>query len=115
MGQPASPDCSLRVPAFVVQGSTVGGWITFAFRAEVGAQNQGDETALRIRNKASCKQTRRPQTRLDDPKKYWNVNPEYVNEREYWDDYMPAYKDLFRHCSKKHAPRYIIPANQNWY
>jgi len=57
----------------------------------------------------------RLQARLDDPQKYWKVNPEDLKEREYWDDYMDAYEDVFRHCSRKHAPWYIIPANKKWY
>jgi PPK2 family polyphosphate:nucleotide phosphotransferase len=60
-------------------------------------------------------QRERLQARLDDPKKYWKVNPEDLKGREYWDDYMSAYEDVFRHCSKKHAPWYIIPANKKWY
>jgi len=57
----------------------------------------------------------RLQARLDDPQKYWKVNPEDLKEREYWDDYMDAYEDVFRHCSRKHAPWFIIPANKKWY
>lgn len=57
----------------------------------------------------------RLQARLDHPHKYWKVNPEDLKEREYWDDYMGAYEDVFRHCSQKHAPWYIIPANKKWY
>jgi polyphosphate kinase 2 (PPK2 family) len=52
---------------------------------------------------------------LDDPTKYWKVNPADLKEREHWDDYCKAYEDVFRHCSTKHAPWYIIPANKKWY
>jgi PPK2 family polyphosphate:nucleotide phosphotransferase len=57
----------------------------------------------------------RLQARLDHPHKYWKVNPEDLKERQYWDDYMHAYEDVFRYCGKKHAPWYIIPANKKWY
>jgi len=57
----------------------------------------------------------RLQARLDDPQKYWKVNPEDLKERECWDDYMDDHEDVFRHCSRKHAPWYIIPANKKWY
>jgi PPK2 family polyphosphate:nucleotide phosphotransferase len=60
-------------------------------------------------------QRQRLQARLDHPQKYWKVNPEDLQERQYWDDYMNAFEDVFRHCSKKHAPWYIIPANKKWY
>jgi PPK2 family polyphosphate:nucleotide phosphotransferase len=57
----------------------------------------------------------RLQARLNHPQKYWKVNPEDLKERQYWDDYMQAYEDAFRHCSRKHAPWYIIPSNKKWY
>ena len=57
----------------------------------------------------------RLQARLDHPQKYWKVNPEDLKERQYWDDYMDAYEDVFRQCSRKHAPWYIIPSNKKWY
>jgi polyphosphate kinase 2 (PPK2 family) len=38
-----------------------------------------------------------------------------LKERQYWDDYMQAYEDVFRRCSRKLAPWYIIPSNQKWY
>jgi PPK2 family polyphosphate:nucleotide phosphotransferase len=60
-------------------------------------------------------QRERLQARLDDPEKYWKVNPEDLKERHYWDDYMQAYEDVFRRCSRKLAPWYIIPSNQKWY
>lgn len=60
-------------------------------------------------------QRERLQARLDDPKKYWKVNPEDLKERQRWNDYIAAYEDVFQHCSKKHAPWYIIPANKKWY
>lgn len=60
-------------------------------------------------------QKNRLQARLDDPKKYWKVSPSDIKERKYWDDYTEAYEDVFRHCSTKHAPWYIIPANKKWY
>jgi PPK2 family polyphosphate:nucleotide phosphotransferase len=57
----------------------------------------------------------RLQARLDHPQKYWKVNPEDLKERQYWDDYMDAYEDVFRHCSRKRAPWYIIPSDKKWY
>jgi PPK2 family polyphosphate:nucleotide phosphotransferase len=60
-------------------------------------------------------QKERLQARLDYPTKYWKVNPSDLKERQYWDDYMEAYEDVFRYCSTKHAPWYIIPANKKWY
>jgi PPK2 family polyphosphate:nucleotide phosphotransferase len=60
-------------------------------------------------------QKKRLQERLDEPKKYWKVNPTDLKERKHWDEYEQAYEDVFRNCSTKHAPWYIIPANKKWY
>ena len=60
-------------------------------------------------------QRKRLQERLDDPEKYWKVNPSDLKERECWDQYEQAYEDVFRNCSTKYAPWYIIPANKKWF
>jgi len=60
-------------------------------------------------------QKARLEERLKDPKKYWKVNPTDLKEREHWDEYCEAYQDVFRNCSTKHAPWYIIPADKKWY
>jgi PPK2 family polyphosphate:nucleotide phosphotransferase len=60
-------------------------------------------------------QKKRLQARLDDPTKYWKVSPSDIKERQYWDAYVEAYEDVFRQCSTKHAPWYIIPSNKKWY
>src|SRR5947209_7443173 len=60
-------------------------------------------------------QKARLEERLKDPAKYWKVNPSDLKERTHWDDYQKAYEDVFRNCSTKHAPWYIIPANKKWY
>jgi PPK2 family polyphosphate:nucleotide phosphotransferase len=57
----------------------------------------------------------RLQARLDDPTKFWKASPSDLKERMYWDKYVEAYEDVFCHCSSKHAPWYIIPANKKWY
>lgn len=60
-------------------------------------------------------QKARIEERIHDPTKYWKVNPDDLREREHWDEYGDAYEDVFRHCSTKHAPWYIIPANKKWF
>ena len=60
-------------------------------------------------------QKARLEERLHDATKYWKVNPTDLKEREHWDEYCEAYEDVFRNCSTKHAPWYIIPANKKWY
>jgi PPK2 family polyphosphate:nucleotide phosphotransferase len=64
---------------------------------------------------SKAEQKDRLQSRIDHPDKFWKVNPSDIKERQSWDDYTAAYEDVFRHCSTKHAPWYIIPANKKWY
>jgi PPK2 family polyphosphate:nucleotide phosphotransferase len=60
-------------------------------------------------------QTKRLQARIDDPSKHWKLSPADFQERQYWDDYMAAYEDIFRETSHKHAPWFIIPSDHKWY
>jgi PPK2 family polyphosphate:nucleotide phosphotransferase len=60
-------------------------------------------------------QRQRLEDRLRDPDKNWKVNPADAEERRYWDDYMEAYEEVFRRCSAKSAPWFIIPANKKWF
>ena len=49
--------------------------------------------------------------RLDDPDKNWKFGAGDLGERELWDDYMVAYEDCLRATSTKHAPWFVIPAD----
>ncbi|MCL4156537.1 UNVERIFIED_CONTAM: hypothetical protein GTU68_009431, partial [Idotea baltica] len=60
-------------------------------------------------------QRERFQERLDDPEKHWKFSKFDLEKRKQWDEYMEAYEALLECCSTKHAPWYVIPANQNWY
>ncbi|HEX3743144.1 MAG TPA: polyphosphate kinase 2 family protein [Bryobacteraceae bacterium] len=60
-------------------------------------------------------QAKRFQERIDDKEKNWKFSPADVKEREYWDQYIDAYQDMVRKCSKKDAPWYVIPANNKWF
>ena len=50
--------------------------------------------------------------RLLDPKKNWKFEAGDLQERELWDEYTRAYLDVFRKCSTKYAPWYIVPADR---
>lgn len=60
-------------------------------------------------------QAARFQERLDDPSKHWKFDPEDLEKRTYWNDYLAAFEEAIRRCSTEYAPWYVIPANQNWY
>ena len=49
--------------------------------------------------------------RIDDPDKNWKFSLADIQERGYWKQYMEAYEDCLTETSTKHAPWYIIPAN----
>lgn len=56
-------------------------------------------------------QRKRLLARLDDPQKNWKFNLEDLKERKHWKDYMRAYADCLGATSTKHAPWYVIPAD----
>lgn len=60
-------------------------------------------------------QKKRLLERLDDPTKQWKFNPNDINERKLWDQYMVAYEEMLNHTSSDISPWYLIPANHNWY
>ena len=60
-------------------------------------------------------QKQRLEARIRDPRKHWKVNPNDIEERRYWGDYMAAFEDALRRCSTAHAPWFIIPANRKWF
>lgn len=60
-------------------------------------------------------QKRRFLERLDNPEKNWKFSAADVRERECWDDYMNAYEEMIAATSKKHAPWYVVPADNKWY
>jgi PPK2 family polyphosphate:nucleotide phosphotransferase len=62
-----------------------------------------------------AEQRRRFLARLDDPAKNWKFSINDVNERLKWDEYMRAYEDALSATSTRHAPWYVIPADNKWF
>jgi PPK2 family polyphosphate:nucleotide phosphotransferase len=60
-------------------------------------------------------QERRFLDRIDDPLKNWKYSVNDLAEREYWDQYMDAYQDMIRATATKHAPWYVVPADNKWF
>ncbi len=50
-------------------------------------------------------------SRIDDPAKNWKLSVADIHEREYWKDYQAAYEDCLHATSTRHAPWYIVPAD----
>jgi len=53
--------------------------------------------------------------RLENPEKNWKFSSADMSERGFWDEYHEAYEDMIRHTAAKHAPWYVVPANNKWF
>jgi PPK2 family polyphosphate:nucleotide phosphotransferase len=53
--------------------------------------------------------------RIDDPAKRWKFSMADVTERRLWPRYMDAYEEAIRETSRKHAPWYVVPADNKWF
>jgi PPK2 family polyphosphate:nucleotide phosphotransferase len=53
--------------------------------------------------------------RLEDSKKNWKFSMADVQERTCWKDYQEAYEEMIQRTATKHAPWYVIPADNKWF
>jgi len=53
--------------------------------------------------------------RIDRPEKNWKFSAADLAERGHWDDYLDAYEDMIRQTAAKHAPWYVVPADNKWF
>jgi polyphosphate kinase 2 (PPK2 family) len=53
--------------------------------------------------------------RLENAEKNWKFSANDIKEREFWHDYMKAYEDMIRNTATKHAPWYVVPADNKWF
>jgi PPK2 family polyphosphate:nucleotide phosphotransferase len=60
-------------------------------------------------------QWRRLRERMEDPEKWWKLQPGDMRERLHWDKYMAAYEDAFRYTSTAHAPWFVIPGDNKFF
>lgn len=60
-------------------------------------------------------QKRRFLARLEEPAKNWKFSASDLHEREYWDDYQKAYEEMICNTAAKHAPWYVVPADNKWF
>ena len=60
-------------------------------------------------------QKRRFLDRIDDPLKNWKFSANDASERDFWDDYMKAYEEMIQETASKHAPWYVVPADNKWF
>jgi polyphosphate kinase 2 (PPK2 family) len=60
-------------------------------------------------------QKRRFLARLEDSKKNWKFSMADIKERAFWKDYQEAYEEMIQKTAAKHAPWYVVPANEKWF
>jgi PPK2 family polyphosphate:nucleotide phosphotransferase len=66
-------------------------------------------------NVSKEEQKKRFLKRIEMPEKQWKFSMSDVGDRAFWDDYMNAYEDVFKHTSTEWAPWHIIPADYKWF
>lgn len=66
-------------------------------------------------NVSKQEQRKRFLARLDRPEKNWKFSANDIKERAFWDDYMEAYNETIRHTASRHAPWYVVPADNKWF
>jgi PPK2 family polyphosphate:nucleotide phosphotransferase len=60
-------------------------------------------------------QKRRFLERLDEPDKHWKFSAADVRERAHWKAYMDAYEEAIRATATRHAPWFVVPADEKWF
>jgi len=53
--------------------------------------------------------------RLEAPNKNWKFSMADIKERGYWKDYQKAYEEMIQRTATKHAPWYVVPADNKWF
>ena len=66
-------------------------------------------------NVSRKEQKKRFLDRLDQPDKRWKFSASDTEERKYWDDYMHAFEEAIRATASKHAPWFVVPADNKWF
>ncbi|MCU0898321.1 MAG: polyphosphate kinase 2 family protein [Burkholderiales bacterium] len=66
-------------------------------------------------NVSKKEQKKRFLERLDKPEKNWKFSAADVVERQHWNEYQEAYEDAIRATAAKHAPWFVVPADNKWF
>ena len=53
--------------------------------------------------------------RIDNASKNWKFSIADLGERAHWKDYQQAYEDMLSNTSTKHAPWFVVPADDKWF
>jgi len=53
--------------------------------------------------------------RLEDSQKNWKFSMDDIKERAFWKDYKEVYEEMVQNTATKHAPWYVVPADNKWF
>jgi PPK2 family polyphosphate:nucleotide phosphotransferase len=84
-------------------------------RFEDYATRQGTKILKFFLHVSRKEQKKRFMDRLDEPEKNWKFSASDVKEREFWDDYMRAFEEAIQATASKHAPWFVVPADNKWF
>lgn len=56
-------------------------------------------------------QRKRFLARIDEPEKNWKLSLADIEERKFWKEYRTAYEECLEATSTRHAPWYVVPAD----
>jgi len=76
---------------------------------------QGTRVLKFFLNVSRKEQKNRFMERLDKSEKHWKFSTSDIHERRFWPDYMHAFEEAIRATASKHAPWYIVPADNKWF
>lgn len=73
--------------------------------------NNGVQVLKFFLNVSKREQKKRFIKRINNPAKNWKISLSDFSERQHWDQYQYAYEQMLRNTSTRHAPWYVIPAD----
>ena len=79
------------------------------------AARQGTKILKFFLHVSRKEQKKRFMERLDEPEKNWKFSASDVQERKFWSDYMHAFEEAIRATASKHAPWFVVPADNKWF
>ena len=79
------------------------------------ATRQGTKILKFFLHVSRNEQKKRFLERLEEPEKNWKFSASDVQERKFWSDYMHAFEEAIRATASKHAPWFVVPADNKWF
>ena len=79
------------------------------------ATRQGTKILKFFLHVSHKEQKKRFLKRLDERDKNWKFSASDVKERKFWNDYMHAFEEAIGATASKHAPWFVVPADNRWF